>query len=403
MTLIRFRYITTDRDRHGNLRYYFRRPGKPKMRLRGLPGSEEFMAAYKSALSSNAEAKSAKSFESLCQLYYKSAYFRCLEEYTQRRKRTVLDEICNMVDESGRRYGAAPYASMKKVHVRKLRDMKAGTPEAANFRLKQISALFTWAMKNDLATFNPAEKLEKLGGGSDGYYTWTEQDVETFEAYWPVGAKPRLAMSIMLYLGVRRSDAVLIGKKHESRDGLAVTFAQFKGRKKGIKLLTLPILPPLREILDASALGRQTWLETASGKPHSSNSFGNKFKSWCVKAGLPQCNCHGLRKIGAVRAAEAGASEHELMAMFGWDDASMARVYTRKAAQKKLAASGAAKLGLTKEIVPRPVPPEVKDNKNNSVQEGWCPEEDSNLHGFHHWYLKPARLPIPPSGLAPNT
>jgi hypothetical protein len=87
-----------------------------------------------------------------------------------------------------------------------------------------------------------------------------------------------------------------------------------------------------------SALGRETWLETASGKPHSSNSFGNKFKSWCVKAGLPQCDHHGLRKIGAVRAAEAGASEHELLAMFGWDDASMARVYTRKAAQKKLAA-----------------------------------------------------------------
>jgi len=72
----------------------------------------------------------------------------------------------------------------------------------------QFTALFTWAIKNDLATFNPAEKLEKLGAGSDGYYTWTEQDVETFEAYWPVGAKPRLAMSIMIYLGVRRSDAV---------------------------------------------------------------------------------------------------------------------------------------------------------------------------------------------------
>src|SRR6185312_538297 len=28
----------------------------------------------------------------------------------------------------------------------------------------------------------------------------------------------------------------------------------------------------------------------------------------------------------------------------------------------------------------------------------WCPGEDSNLHGFHHWYLKPARLPIPPPG-----
>jgi hypothetical protein len=28
----------------------------------------------------------------------------------------------------------------------------------------------------------------------------------------------------------------------------------------------------------------------------------------------------------------------------------------------------------------------------------WCPEEDSNLHLLQDWYLKPARLPIPPSG-----
>jgi integrase len=365
MTLVRFRYITTDRDRHGNLRYYFRRPGKPKMRLRGLPGSEEFMTGYKAALADNKAAalQAEKSFESLCRRYYKSPYFQGLEEYTQRRKRTVLDEICNMVDESGRRYGVAPYASMKKVHVRMLRDMKVGTPGAADFRLKQISALFTWAIKNDLATFNPAEKLEKLAGRSDGYYTWTDDDVEAFEAHWPVGSKPRLAMSIMLYLGVRRSDAVAIGKKHESKDGLSVIFSQFKGRKKGTKFLTLPILPPLRAILDASELGKETWLEAAGGNPHSSNSFGNKFKSWCVKAGLPQCNCHGLRKIGAVRAAEAGVSEHELMAMFGWDDANMARIYTRKAAQKKLAASGAAKLGLTNEIVPPSVPPDKKDRK----------------------------------------
>jgi hypothetical protein len=47
--------------------------------------------------------------------------------------------------------------------------MKANRPECANFRLKQISALYAWAIKNDLATLNPAEKVEKLGGGSDGY------------------------------------------------------------------------------------------------------------------------------------------------------------------------------------------------------------------------------------------
>jgi hypothetical protein len=120
------------------------------------------------------------------------------------------------------------------------------------------------------------------------------------------------------------------------------------------------------------------WLETSLGKPYSSNGFGNKFKRWCVEAGLPQCSCHGLRKIGAVRAAEAGASEHELMAMFGWDDAKMARIYTRKAAQKKLAASGAAKVGQT--IVPASVPPRERGNENNMLAGEWCPWPGSNQH-----------------------
>lgn len=139
----------------------------------------------------------------------------------------------------------------------------------------------------------------------------------------------------MLYLGVRRSDAILIGRKHESNDGLSVTFAQFKGRRTIAKVLTLPILPPLRAILYASETGEEVYLLHAYGERWANgDSFGNWFRDRCREAGLPQCSPHGLRKIGAVRAAEAGASEHELMAMFGWENADMARVYTRKAAQK---------------------------------------------------------------------
>ena len=32
------------------------------------------------------------------------------------------------------------------------------------------------------------------------------------------------------------------------------------------------------------------------------------------------------------------------------------------------------------------------------LKSSWCPGEDSNLHVLQHWYLKPARLPIPPPG-----
>src|SRR5215469_10767268 len=54
-------------------------------------------------------------------------------------------------------------------------------------------------------------------------------------------------------------------------------------------------------------------------------------------------------------------------------------------------------LGTAKRAVVAHVCPQATDA---DLVFAWCPGEDSNLHGFHHWYLKPARLPIPPPGLA---
>ena len=121
-------------------------------------------------------------------------------------------------------------------------------------------------------------------------------------------------------------------------------------------------VPALIRCLEWDEAARRALLAEL-GKPYSTAGFGNSFKDWCKEAGLPQSTCHGLRKISAVRAAEVCASEHELMATFGWENADMARVYTRKAAQKKLAASGVAKLTHSGTIVPPSVPPEEIINK----------------------------------------
>ena len=45
---------------------------------------------------------------------------------------------------------------------------------------------------------------------------------------------------------------------------------------------------------------------------------------------------HGLRKARATFAAEAGATERQLMAIFGWKDPALARRYTETASKKKL-------------------------------------------------------------------
>ena len=55
-------------------------------------------------------------------------------------------------------------------------------------------------------------------------------------------------------------------------------------------------------------------------------------------------SAHGLRKAAATVAAENGATEAELDAIFGWTDRRIASHYTKKANHKKLAYGGVAKL-----------------------------------------------------------
>jgi hypothetical protein len=65
--------------------------------------------------------------------------------------------------------------------------------------------------------------------------------------------------------------------------------------------------------------------------------FGNWFREQCDLAGLPQCSAHGLRKAGATRAAENGATVHALMPIYDWGSPSQAVPYTRAADRKRLA------------------------------------------------------------------
>jgi hypothetical protein len=42
--------VNSFRDRHGRMRHYFRPPGRKPVALPGLPGSDEFMEVYQTAL-----------------------------------------------------------------------------------------------------------------------------------------------------------------------------------------------------------------------------------------------------------------------------------------------------------------------------------------------------------------
>src|SRR5215471_1384697 len=340
-----YRYVVEDVDRHGNVRIYFRRKGQPKIRLSETPGTDAFDKEYQRAFSEEIKRPLANqhtpalpgTMRWLCEQYYVSAAFQSLAPSTRKVRRGILEEICQ-------RTGNFRFAAMEAQHVAKLRDEKAAFPEAANNRVKALRQLFAWANLPEyrLATKNPAREVGRLRGRNpDGIRAWSEADAARYEARHSIGTKARLAFDLLVYSGVRRSDVVKLGPQME-RDG-KLLFSETKGSSRIVKMHELPILPPLRRSIDATKkqIGHLVYLATAYGKPHSVKGFGNWFKDRCREAGIEDLSAHGLRKLAAQRCAEAGATEHQLMALFGRANSQQAAVYTKKANRAKLEASAA--------------------------------------------------------------
>jgi len=86
------------------------------------------------------------------------------------------------------------------------------------------------------------------------------------------------------------------------------------------------------------------FIVTKFGKPFTDAGFGNRFRKWCDEADLAQCSAYGLRKVAAVRLAEAGCSEREIMAITGHRTSRQVAYYTRSVNQKTLSNSAMDKI-----------------------------------------------------------
>lgn len=143
----------------------------------------------------------------------------------------------------------------------------------------------------------------------------------------------------MLYTGLRRGDAVRVGRQHVG--------GFIKTEKSGHRVeVPVIVIPALQAALDAGPCGDLTFVVGTNGQPFIKESFGNKFRAACEAAGVPG-SAHGVRKLAATRMAENGATEVQLMAVFGWTDHKMAAHYTRSANRRRLAVDSIEKLNAT--------------------------------------------------------
>ncbi|QJP14703.1 tyrosine-type recombinase/integrase [Starkeya sp. ORNL1] len=352
---LRYKYLYEDLDRHGNVRIYvWRGKGHKKVRIREEVGTPAFRRAYDAALEAEAEPadpvvavgrKDRKppkpdTLRWLCERYRKEcAEFLLLGDQTRHVRGLIFESIYEEPTEPGAStlYGDFPNDRLSVKAIRVLRDRKIEYPEAGNGRVKALRQVFKWAIEEEVpgVRVNYARDVPYFEGSKDGFHTWTIEEIEQFDARWPLGTKARLAKDLLQYTGARRSDAVTFGRQM-IRNG-KIHFTEMKGRRRVLKERELPVLPQLQESIDAMPGDHLTFLVTEFGAPFTEAGFGNWFRDRCDAAGLPQCSAHGLRKAGATIAADNGATEHQLMAIYGWESPKQAAVYTKKANRKKLA------------------------------------------------------------------
>lgn len=333
-------------DRHGKLRYRFRRKGFAPYAFKHAPGTEGFRQEYEAckageaapAIEVGAGRATPGSFDDLLVRYYRSPDFLDPSDRTRVVYRGTLERWRNRA-RKGRRYGEAMVRDLRAQHVETMLAEMLPHRTAANMLRKRLSALMRFAERIGMIPqgANPvrATKPFKVDGG--GFHTWTESEIAQYEARHPLGSLARLTLDLMLWTGQRGGDARVMGPPNVRGGRLSVT-----QEKTGVTV-SIPILPPLAESMLATPTRGLVFLLSEHGRPFSRKGFGNKFRQWCDEAGLPKCSAHGLRKAAARRFAEAGCSNQQIKSWTGHTTDSEVARYTAAASQEALS-DAAAKL-----------------------------------------------------------
>jgi integrase len=343
-------------DRHGKRRVRFRKGGFSTY-LTGTPWSEEFMRQYAAALdgvkAQTENVGAARGMPDTLGVLVKAyldpastSLFKTRAAETRRTQRNILEnfaaghgsKLLFRTSHNGQRT-----MLLTREHMQTIINTKATTPFAQRNFLNTVRVMFQWARKEGRIPDDPTLGVTREKVKTSGYPTWSEAQIERFEAAHPVGTKARLAFALLLYTGQRRGDVVKLGRQDIDRDLIFIDQSKTAGGDEAH--LEIPLHPKLRAVIDATpTVGVKTFLVTHFGKPYTSPGFGNWFRELCDAAGCHGLSAHGLRKATARRLAEIGCTANQIAAITGHATLSEVQRYTKAADRKRMAREAMTKL-----------------------------------------------------------
>jgi enterobacteria phage integrase len=334
-------FVERWRDRHGKMRFYFRRRPSSRIALKGEFGSDEFHASYAAALNGISEIGNTRpkieragngTLAALITSYKQDPAFKGLRETSKAGYRSRLDAI-------QREHGARSVLGLNRDRIETVLAAYDDRPASKLDTLKKLRILIKHAIKKRWIVGDPAAGIKRAKGGE--IRSFTDDEIWQYENHWEIGTKQRTAFALMLYTGQRRSDVHrMTWQDIDQRTGRIKVHQQ----KTGVKI-EVPLHRNLREVLERARQNHVTIVNTEFGKPFTVDGFSSFMRDAIKAAGLPlDCQPHGLRKAAGRRLAEAGCTTKQIMAILGHKSIEEAERYTSDADQIKLATAAMAML-----------------------------------------------------------
>jgi integrase len=298
--------------------YWYAWRGGP--RLRGEPGSPEFVTSYREA-HENLRAPDASRFRSLVVLYRASRDYERLAVSTKRSWSPWLDRI-------GAHFGdlhIAQFDRPEKIRpvIRQWRNQWTDRPRTADFGVEVLSRVLSYAVDplGKLAG-NPCAGIKSLYIGDRSEIIWTDVDIAALKKT----CSPEIAWAIDLasHTGLRLGDLERLSWSHIGDDAIIIATGKSRQRREAI----VPLYDALRAVLAAIPKRSTTVLTNSKGVPWK--DLASAFTRAKAAGNFDRdLHFHDLRGTAATRFYTAGLSERVVAEIMGWEEEHVANIIRR--------------------------------------------------------------------------
>lgn len=292
-------------------------------RLRGEPGTPEFVASYNEAVE-NRRAPDASRFRSVVTLYKASKDYSTLADSTRRNWTPWLDRISDYFGD----LRIAQFDRPEKIRpvIRRWRNQWVDRPRTADYAMQVLSRVLSYAVDPlGKISGNPCEGIKQLYSANRSEIIWTDADLAHLKK--TCSADIGRAVDLAAHTGLRLGDLLRLSWSHVGYDAITITTGKSRHRRTAI----IPLYDDLRSVLDSIPKRSTIILTNIRRQPWAANGFGTAFNRAKIAAKMNErdLHFHDLRGTAVTKFYVAGVPIRVIAEIMAWEEEHVAKIIRR--------------------------------------------------------------------------